>query len=249
MIGIFIFSVIPILYTMYMSFTSRNTFRPAPAPDFFGPPRTGAYTFIGLKNYGSLFYDATAGSINVDILWVLGNTILYAVVCVALFFITGLGLALLLNSPYIKYKTLFRTLIILPWAAPAVLTAPIWKFFFNSKFGPIDQILVAMGVSNPPSWLNDPLWSWIGVVIVNVWLTYPYFMFIILGALASVPAELYEAAKIDGAGWWTQLFQITLPLIRPAIMPAIILSGITTFQMFNTVWIITAGGPFPTIGK
>jgi len=249
MIGIFIFSVIPILYTLYMSFTNRNTFHFPPAPDFFGPTRTGAYTFIGLKNYGSLFYDATAGSINVDILWVLGNTILYAVVCVALFFITGLGLALLLNSPYIKYKTLFRTLIILPWAAPAVLTAPIWRFFFNSNFGPIDQILRAMGVANPPNWLTDPLWAWIGVVIVNVWLSYPFFMFVIMGALTTVPSELYEAATIDGAGWWTQLFRVTLPMIRPVVVPIIILSLITTFQMFNTVWIITQGGPFPSITK
>src|SRR4051794_24830949 len=237
MIGIFIFSVIPILYTLFTSFTNRNTFHFPPAADLFSPAKPGAYTIIGLDNYGKLFWDSTTNTFNTDIFFVLGNTVLYAVVCVFLFFVTGLGLALLLNSPYVKWKTFFRTLIILPWAAPAVLTAPIWKFFFNSDFGPIDQILVAMGVSNPPSWLNDPLWSWIGVVIVNVWLTYPYFMFIILGALASVPAELYEAAKIDGAGWWTQLFQITLPLIRPAIMPAIILSGITTFQMFNTVWI------------
>ena len=86
------------------------------------------------------------------------------------------------------------------------------------------------------------------MVIVNLWLSYPYFMFIILGALTSVPADMYEAAQLDGAGWWTQLFQITLPLIRPAILPAMILSAITTFQMFNTVWIITAGGPFNNVG-
>ena len=87
------------------------------------------------------------------------------------------------------------------------------------------------------------------MVLVNLWLSYPYFMFITLGALASVPADMYEAAKIDGAGWWTQLFKITLPLIRPALLPAMILSAITTFQMFNTVWIITAGGPFTNVGR
>jgi arabinogalactan oligomer/maltooligosaccharide transport system permease protein len=249
MIGIFIFSVIPILYIVFLSFTNRNLFHFAPAPSLFGPVKTGVYTFIGLQNYGNLFWDSTTNSFNPDIFSVLLNTALYAVVCVALFFITGLGLALLLTSPYVQFKTLFRTLIIVPWAAPAVLTAPIWRFFFNSDFGPIDQILRAVGIANPPSWLGDPIWAWIGVVLVNVWLSYPFFMFVIMGALTTVPSDLYEAARIDGAGWWTQLFRVTLPMIRPAVIPVVILSLITTFQMFNTVWIITQGGPFTKVGK
>jgi arabinogalactan oligomer/maltooligosaccharide transport system permease protein len=249
MTGIIIFSVIPILYTLFISFTNRNLFHFPAAPDLFGPPKTGAYTFIGFQNYGNLFWDSTTQTYNTDIFSVLGNTLLYAVVCVGLFFAVGLGLALLLTGPYVKFKTLFRTLIIVPWAAPAVLTAPIWKFFFNGDFGPIDQMLRAVGVSNPPAWLSDPIWSWIGVVIVNLWLSYPFFMFVIMGALTTVPSDLYEAARIDGAGWWTQLFRITLPMIRPAVIPVTILSLITTFQMFNTVWIITQGGPFTAVGK
>ena len=249
LIGIAIFSIIPIIYTLFISFTNRNTFHFPQAPDFFGPAKTGSYTFVGITNYITLFWTNATSTLNLDFFVVVGNTLLYTVVCISLFFVVGLALALLLNSPYIQAKSIYRTLIILPWAAPAVMTAPIWRFFFNSNFGPIDQVLRAIGVSNPPSWLSDPVWSWIGVVIVNVWLTYPYFMFIILGALQSVPPELYEAARIDGAGFWPQLFRITLPLIRPALVPAIILSAITTFQMFNTVWIITAGGPFTTIGK
>lgn len=248
LIGIFIFSIIPILYTLYTSFTNRNTFHFPPAADFFGPSKPGAFTFVGIQNYVSLFWDQTSSAFNADFFFVMGNTLLYTIVCVGFFFVVGLGLALLLKSPYVKGQTFFRTLIILPWAAPAVLTAPIWKFFFNNTFGPIDQTLRAIGISNPPNWLNDPIWSWIAVVIVNLWLSYPYFMFIILGALTSVPADMYEAAQLDGAGWWTQLFRITIPLIRPAILPALILSSITTFQMFNTVWIITAGGPFTAVG-
>lgn len=248
-LGILIFSILPILYTLYMSFTNRNTFHFSPPPDLFGPSKPGVYTFVGLQNYSTLFWDSRTSTFNLDIFTVLGNTILYTLVCLFFFFTVGLGLALLLNSPYVKFKGFFRTLIILPWAAPAVLTAPIWRFFFNSNFGPIDQILRAIGVANPPAWLNDPIWTWSGMVLVNLWLTYPYFMFVIMGALTTVPNDLYEAARIDGAGWWTQLFRITLPMIRPAVIPVIILSGITTFQMFNTVWIITAGGPFQTIGK
>jgi arabinogalactan oligomer/maltooligosaccharide transport system permease protein len=144
-------------------------------------------------------------------------------------------------------KGVYRTLMILPWAVPALLTAPIWKFFFNNEFGTINNILRALGVSNPPAWLGDPVLAWIAVVIVNLWMSYPFFMFIILGALQSVPGELYEAARVDGAGFWVQLRQITLPLIRPAVLPAIVLSALTTFQMFNTVWIITQGGPFTSV--
>jgi arabinogalactan oligomer/maltooligosaccharide transport system permease protein len=87
------------------------------------------------------------------------------------------------------------------------------------------------------------------VVIVNLWMSYPFFMVVILGALQSIPREQYEAADVDGASWWDKLTNITLPLVRPAIMPAIVLSSITTFQMFNTVFLITAGGPLVGAGK
>ncbi|HUS14262.1 MAG TPA: sugar ABC transporter permease, partial [Chloroflexia bacterium] len=196
----------------------------------------------------ALFWDQTRSAFNAHFFFAMGNTLLYTIVCLVLFLVVGLGLALLLKSPYMNAQTFFRTLIILPGAAPAVLSAPIWEFFFDSSCGPIAPMLRAVGVSNPPNWRHDQFWSWVAVVIVNLWLTYPYFMFIILDALASGPADMYEAAQLHGAGWWTQLFRITIPLIPPAILPALILSAITTFQMFNTVWIITAGEPFNAIG-
>src|SRR5947209_7584203 len=102
LLGIFIFSIIPIIFTLLSSFTNRNTFHFPAAPDLFGPPRPGAFTFIGLKNYGDLFWDSTTQTYNTDIFSVLGNTVLYAVVCVGLFFAVGLGLALLMTSPYVK---------------------------------------------------------------------------------------------------------------------------------------------------
>jgi arabinogalactan oligomer/maltooligosaccharide transport system permease protein len=245
LLGILIFSVGPILYNLFLSFTNRNTFHFPPAADLFGPPRQGAYTFIGLDNYVHLFW--FRNQFNVDFFQVMGSTLLYTIICIALFFVTGLTLALLLNSPYIQAKSIYRTMMILPWAIPAIVTAPIWKFFFNNDFGPINQMQRAIGISNPPQWLAEPFWAWVAVVLVNLWLTYPFFMFIILGALQSVPGELYEAARVDGAGFWVQLSQITLPMIRPAVLPAVVLSAITTFQMFNTVWIITAGGPNPSV--
>ncbi len=251
MLGILVFSVLPILYIIFMSFTNRNTFHFNNPPDlatFFGPSKQRTFQFIGLDNYINTFWDARNKVFNTDFFFVMGNTLLYTVVCVALFFLFGLALALVLNGPFIQLKSLYRTLLILPWAAPAIMTAPIWKFFFNSEFGPINQILRAIGIQNPPAWLGDPILAWIAVVIVNLWLSYPFFMFVILGALQSVPGELYEAARVDGAGFWTQLRQITLPLIRPAVLPAVVLSSITTFQQLNTVWVITdRGGPFTSV--
>ncbi|MDQ2810178.1 MAG: sugar ABC transporter permease [Chloroflexota bacterium] len=249
MIGILVFSVLPILYIIFMSFTNRNIFHFNPADNFFSDAKLGKYTFVGLDNYVRTFWtvDPTThvGSFNTDFFFVMGNTLLYTTVCVALFFVLGLALALLLNSPLIQLKSLYRTLLILPWAAPAIMTAPIWKFFFNTEFGPINQILRGIGIQDPPSWLTVPWLAWGAAVLVNLWLSYPFFMFVILGALQSVPGELYEAAQLDGAGFWTQLRQITLPLIRPALLPAVVLSSITTFQQLNTVWILTnRGGPF-----
>ncbi len=248
MIGILVFSVLPILYIIFMSFTNRNTFHFNPADNFFSDSKLGKYTFVGLDNYVRTFWDAKTSTFNTDFFFVMGNTMLYTIVCVVLFLVLGLALALLLNSPFIQLKSVYRTLLILPWAAPAIMTAPIWKFFFNAEFGPINQILRGIGIQNPPAWLGDPILAWIAAVIVNLWLSYPFFMFVILGALQSVPGELYEAAQLDGAGFWTQLRQITLPLIRPALLPAVVLSSITTFQQLNTVWILTnRGGPFASV--
>ncbi|HMA32829.1 MAG TPA: sugar ABC transporter permease, partial [Chloroflexia bacterium] len=233
LLGILIFSVGPILYTIFMSLTNRNLFHFQDPVDFFGPSQPGHYSFIGLQNYINQFWDTRTSTFNTDFFFVLGNSLLYAVVCVFLFVVAGLALALVLNGPYIQLKGIYRTLLIVPWAAPAMLTIPIWKFFFNSTFGPINQLLQAIGIQNPPAWLADPILAWIVCVVVNLWLSYPFFMFVTLGALQSVPGDLYEAARVDGAGWWTQLFQITLPLIRPALLPAVILSGIMQFQQLN----------------
>jgi len=108
-------------------------------------------------------------------------------------------------------------------------------------------LLGAIGIQGP-SWLQQPALAFFAVVLVNIWMSYPFFMVIILGALQSIPQEQYEAAEVDGANWWQKLTRITLPLLRPAVMPAIVLSSITTFQMFNTVWLITGGGPIRGAG-
>jgi arabinogalactan oligomer/maltooligosaccharide transport system permease protein len=171
------------------------------------------------------------------------HSVLYVLLCLPLFFIVGLGLALLLNVKDLPGRTFFRVILIVPWAAStvAIMMSLVWKFFFQDS-GLLNMILRLFSLPTK-TWLNYPVYAFAIIVIANVWYSYPFFMVTILGALQSIPGELYEAAEVDGASWWNRLFNITLPLIRPAIIPAIVLSSITTFQMFGTVWAITGGNP------
>jgi arabinogalactan oligomer / maltooligosaccharide transport system permease protein len=231
-ITIAIVSGTPILYTLYLSLTNLTFFN-------------DDYTLRGLGNYQKLFFTA-----NSDLLFVLGQTVLYVVICVALFLVVGMITALALNNRKIKGLAFWRVALLVPWAAPSAITALIWKFLFNIDFGPINQIgRVFFGHNFGVPWVTSAWWAFAAVVIVNVWLSYPFFTVVILGALQSVPAELNEAAAVDGANAWQRFLNVTLPLVRPAITPATILSAITTFQMFNTVFLITAGGPTPDPSK
>lgn len=171
------------------------------------------------------------------------RTILYVVACIPLFFIVGLLLALLLNIPDLPGRAFFRVALIVPWAAStvAIMMSLVWRFFFQET-GLVNQVLEVLQLPTQ-IWLNNPTIAFIVIVVANLWYTYPFFMVTILGALQSIPGELYEAAEVDGASWWQRLFGITLPLLRPAVIPVIVLSSITTFQMFGTVWAITQGGP------
>ena len=173
------------------------------------------------------------------------RTILFVIITVPINYIIGLALALVLNTEYIKGRTFFRVVMIIPWAASTmfIIMSLIWQFFFRDV-GVINQLLKLFSVKGPV-WLNNPTFAFGIILLVNLWFSFPFCMNIILGALQAIPADQYEAAEIDGATYWQQLTHITLPLIRPAVVPAIVLSAIGAggFQMFGTVWAITAGGP------
>ena len=159
-------------------------------------------------------------------------------------FAVGLILALIVTSPGLPGKALWRVILFIPWAASsvAILTSLVWQFFFREQ-GTVNQLLnLAFGLKGP-IWLNDPIYAFAIIILVDVWYSYPFFMVTILGALASISDDVYEAAELDGATYMQQLTSITLPLIRVAILPAIVLTSITAFQMFGTVWAITQGGP------
>lgn len=231
-VSITFISMTPILYTLYLSFTNNTEFNQE-------------YNFVGLTNYIHLLFTS-----NSDLFYVLRQTILYVIACTLLFVLVGMITAIALNNPKVKGTAVWMSLLLIPWAAPSAVTALIWKFLFNFDFGPINQIgRLFFGSHFGVAWITDPTAAFIAVVIVNVWLSYPFFTVVILGALQSVPQELSEAARVDGANAWQAFWRITLPLVRPAIIPATILSAITTFQMFNTVYLITMGGPITSADK
>ncbi len=228
-LALLLVSLFPIIVTFWLSFTNVSDFHPVT----FSPDDDWRY--VGLKNY----LDAV-GNLNSDFPRVFLSTVIYVIACVALFVIVGFATALALNNKKIKGLAFWRLGLILPWTVPSVITALIWKFLFHYDFGPINQLLrLGFGSGAGVQWLLQPLPAFIAVVIVNVWLSYPFFTVVILGALQSIPAELHESAEVDGASAWERFRFITLPLVRPAITPAILLSSITTFQMFNTVYLIT----------
>lgn len=326
-IGLLIFSIYPILFNTYISFTNRNEFHPNPdckvgltgilEPTCWAVFKKHAVTGLGTPfklqkplfgNYSALlgkFFTAdsmlgllkivicfipliiagilnrrwskhidrpiSAWLLNVialalgvifffilrggqawnafmtssDFFTVLLRTILFVAICLPLFFILGLGLALLLNVKDLPGRTFFRVVLIVPWAASnvAIMMSLVFRFFFTQK-GPLNQIMQILHIS-PIIFLESTVWTMTVIILANVWYSYPFFMVTILGALQSIPAELYEAADVDGAGWWQKLFNITLPLLRPAVVPLLVLSAIGAggFQMFGTAWAINQGGP------
>jgi len=177
------------------------------------------------------------------------RTILYVVVCMPLFFTLGLIMALILNNQHVRGLTFFRVILIVPWAAStvAIMMSLVWQFFFRER-GTINQLLGLLNVKGP-AFLNNSVWAFVIVVLVNLWYTYPFFMVSLLGGLQSIPQELYEAAEVDGASWWKQLINITLPLLRPIALPIIVLSSLTTYKVDAVVWSLTRGGPIAGAGK
>jgi arabinogalactan oligomer/maltooligosaccharide transport system permease protein len=178
-----------------------------------------------------------------DFMAVVAKTILFVVLRVPITFVIGLVMALIVSSPGLPGKTFWRVVLFIPWAASsvAILTSLVWQFFFREN-GTINQLLSIFNIKGPV-WLADPLYAFGIIILVDVWYSYPFFMIAILGAISSISNDVYEAAEIDGATYMQELRNITLPLIRPALLPAIVLTSITAFQMFGTVWAITQGGP------
>ncbi|WP_182875231.1 MULTISPECIES: carbohydrate ABC transporter permease [unclassified Microbispora] len=192
------------------------------------------YEFVGLKNYAAILTSP-------EFLGRLAWTIVWTVVCVALHVGIGLGLALLLNRP-LRLRSLYRMLLVLPWAVPAFVSAFIWRYLLNGEFGVVNAMLRAAGFAGI-AWLDDPFWAKVSVIACNVWLGVPFMMLALLGGLQAIPRELYEAAEVDGASPWQRFRHITLPGLRPVSSTVVLLGTIWTFNQFPVIFLLTRGGP------
>lgn len=241
MIGMIVLVFLPFLYGITLSFTDQNIYNTnKPIGDIW----------IGLENYSDILGDfavakETAGRMFVNyknFYWTLGFTIVWTVTNVAVGVTLGLILALMLNVKGLVLKPAYRVLLILPWAVPNYITALIWRGMFHQQYGVINQLFQIFGGS-PVSWFEHPMTSFAAVLATNGWLSFPFMMVISLGALQSIPADLYEAARVDGATRRQQFLAITLPSLKPALIPATILSVVWTFNMFNIIYLVSAGEP------
>lgn len=169
------------------------------------------------------------------------KTIVWTGVNVTLHVLIGVMLAVLLNRR-MPGKALFRILLILPWAVPQYITALTWRGMFNTDSGAINGILRQVFSLQGLPWLTDETLAFVAAIITNVWLGFPFMMIIALGGLQSIPKELYEAAEIDGASAWQRFRHVTVPLLKPVMIPAITLGTVWTFNNINVVWLVSNGG-------
>jgi len=157
-------------------------------------------------------------------------------------FCVGLLFALLLQNRRIPFRRAFRTLLIVPWAIPGLISVAVWKGMLNTNLGVVSNILRAFGLEPPPFFL-DPGWAKAAILLVNLWLGYPYFMLVGSGALAAIPADMYEAAEVDGANWWNKFRDLTLPMLLVAVGPLLIASFTYNFNNFVLIEAFNEGGP------
>jgi arabinogalactan oligomer/maltooligosaccharide transport system permease protein len=159
----------------------------------------------------------------------------------------GLGLALgvALAQPIVKLRGLWRVLLILPWAVPSYVTALAWKGMFHRQFGAVNAVLAWLG-AEPVSWFSKWSTAFAANVATNAWLGFPFMMVVVLGALTSIPKDVLEAADVDGATRWQRFRLVTLPLLKPSLLPAVVLGCVWTFNMFNVVFLVSGGEPDET---
>jgi arabinogalactan oligomer/maltooligosaccharide transport system permease protein len=205
--------------------------------------REGEFTFVGLANFVSIITSEDYGLNDpLSFYFTLGVTVLWTAANVTLHLTFGMILALLLRDPWLKLRGIYRVLLIVPWAIPNYITALIWKGMFHKQFGAINGILGWFGVE-PVSWFSQFSTAFAANLATNVWLGFPFMMVVTLGALQAIPRDLEEAAEVDGASRWQRFRHVTFPLLKPALVPAVVLGTVWTFNMFNIIYLVSGGEP------
>jgi trehalose/maltose transport system permease protein len=210
----------PLLRTIWFGFTDANL------------SDLGAAEFIGLINYYYLLQDPDWW----NAVW---NTFVFATVSVTLETVLGLGIALALNAHF-RGRGLLRAAVLIPWAIPTVVSAQMWSWMFNDVFGVINHALLAIGlIAEPIAWTASPDTALIAVIMVDVWKTTPFMALLLLAGLQMLPQECYESAKVDGVHPLKVFFKVTLPLVKPALMVAVIFRVLDALRIFDLIYVMT----------
>ena len=220
-VGFAALTLVPVITLFYMSFTDWNIF--------------GTANWVGLENFSRLLGD---GSFHVA-LW---NTIYYSLLHIPLTIVVALGLALLLNNK-LRGVAFFRTAAFFPYITSIVAIAVVWNLLFSPEYGPINEFLRFVGIQNPPGWLTSPEWAMPAVVIVSTWRDMGYYMILFLAGLQTVPRELHEAARVDGANVVQRFVNVTLPCLRPTMFFVVVILTINSLKIFDLILVMTDGGP------
>lgn len=220
-IGFAVFTLIPVLCAFVLAFTKWDGVNPM--------------QFIGLDNFFRLIKDPMFHTSFI-------NTIVFAVGTVPLTLVCSLGLAILLNQK-IFARNFFRTVNFFPYVASLVAVAAVWNMLFSPAMGPVNQLLAALGVENLPRWAAGKDSAMITVILFSVWKNMGYYMVIYLAGLQGVNPELYEAAELDGAGAWNKFWNVTLPQLAPTTFFVTIMLTISSFKVYDQIYMITQGGP------
>ena len=220
-VGALCFILFPILYSLYVSFTNWSIYGPG--------------NWIGLKNIFRLFGDKV-------FILSLKNTAYYVVLVVPLEIGLSIVIACLLNQNKLKGVNFFKAAYLMPFVLSLISVGLVWSWLYSPKYGFISQAFELFGYNSPP-WLTDPSWAMPSIVYTTVWRNAGYYIIIFLGGLQSIPVELYESVKIDGAGPIKTFFSITFPLLSSTIFTSLVMATIWAWQVFDLTYIMTKGGP------
>ena len=222
---ILLIALFPLAWTLWESLHQHDLRMP-----LLGRP------FVGLRNYAAILHDQR--------FWhALAHTAFFTAASVTLELVLGLFLALALDRTF-RGRGVVRAAVLIPWAIPTVVAALLWRFMFDSQAGIANAVLMDAGLLHHPIvWLVRATTAWVPVILADVWKTTPFVALLLLAGLQTIDRSLYEAAATDGAGGWWQLWHITLPLLRPAILVVLIFRTLDAFRVFDLIYVLTSGGP------
>jgi sn-glycerol 3-phosphate transport system permease protein len=217
-----VFHVAPFFWALWLSFLSGDLVAPAKP-------------FVGFQNYSGLAVDSIT-------LKVILNSVKYVISVVPITVVSAMALAFLIGNKLVRFKGFFRSVVFFPLLASAAATAQIWSYILAPKFGLLNYLFSLVGLPEI-YWLSDPNFALYGILLVEWWRGIGFHVILFLAAMLGIPEELHEAARIDGATAWQVATRVTIPLLRPVILFSIVMGTIWAFQLFDTVFVLTNGGP------